>query len=74
MSADDPRRAPPRDRSLNAEDLDLAHLSWEELLAWWESWLLQAQATNDLDRDEYSHGVFALDRRHWPRELRALKS
>ncbi len=29
--------------------------------------LLQAQASNDLDEHEYSHGVFALPRAEWPR-------
>ncbi len=46
------------DRFLSEEDLDLRNLSWEELIAWWNAWLLQAQATNDLDYDRYSHGVF----------------
>jgi len=57
-----------RDRFLSEEDLDLATLSWEELLAWWDAFLLQAQASNDLDADEYSHGVFALPRREWHRD------
>jgi hypothetical protein len=52
---------------LSAEDLDLANLSWDELLLWWRECLLQAQASNDLDADEYSHGVFALPRREWPK-------
>lgn len=47
-----------RDRFLSEEDLDLRNLSWEELIATWNAWLLQAQATNDLDEDTYSHGVF----------------
>lgn len=55
-----------RDHFLSEEDLDLANLSWEELLAWWEESLRQAQASNELDKDEYSHGVFALPRREWP--------
>jgi hypothetical protein len=46
---------------LSDEDLDLARLSWEELLAWWEHCLLQAQATNDLDEHLYSHGVFTIE-------------
>ena len=49
---------PLRDEFLSEEDLDLANLSEEELLAWWNAWLLAAQATNDLDRQLYSHGVF----------------
>jgi hypothetical protein len=65
MSADGTPE-PPRDQFLSEEDLDLKNLSWEELLRWWDLWLHQAQAWNDLDADEYSHGVFALPRRDWP--------
>jgi hypothetical protein len=50
-----------RDEFLSEEDLDLRNLSWEELLAWWDLWLAQAQATNDLDAHLYSHGVFRQD-------------
>ncbi len=46
------------DEFLSEEDLDLANLSEEELYAYWDLWLEQAQATNDLDKDLYSHGVF----------------
>ncbi|MBI5434051.1 MAG: hypothetical protein HZA52_14560 [Planctomycetes bacterium] len=49
------------DKFLSEEDLDLANLSWEELLAWWQLWLEQAQATNDLDEHLYSHGVFRVE-------------
>ena len=49
-----------RDEFLSEEDLDLKNLTWDELLAYWNLWLEQAQATNDLDKDEYSHGVFSL--------------
>lgn len=49
-----------RDEFLSEEDLDLANLSFEELLAWWDTWLKQAQATNPDDADTYSHGVFML--------------
>ncbi len=49
-----------RDEFLSEEDLDLEHLSHEELLAWWELWLQQSQISNDDDRDTYSHGVFML--------------
>ena len=49
------------DRFLSDEDLDLANLSWEELLAWWDLWLRQAQCTNDLDEHLYSHGVFRVE-------------
>lgn len=43
---------------LSSEDLELAALSWDELMALWDFWLQQAQSTNEADRDEYSHGVF----------------
>lgn len=47
-----------RDEFLSSEDLDLKNLSWEELLAYWDLWLLQAQGSNELDAHLYSHGVF----------------
>ena len=47
-----------RDEFLSEEDLALKDLTFEELLAYWNFWLLQAQATNDLDEKTYSHGVF----------------
>ncbi len=47
-----------RDEFLSEEDLDLRTMTDEELHAYWDLWLLEAQATNDLDRDTYSHGVF----------------
>ncbi|MEA2690726.1 MAG: hypothetical protein QOJ16_113 [Acidobacteriota bacterium] len=47
-----------RDEFLSEEDLDLRNLSDEELTAYWNLWLEQAQATNDLDAALYSHGVF----------------
>ena len=47
-----------RDEFLSEEDLDLRNLSEEELIAYWNAWLLQAQATNAADEDSYSHGVF----------------
>ena len=49
------------DLFLSEEDLDLVNLSWEELLAWWDLWLRQAQATNELDEHLYSHGVFTVE-------------
>jgi hypothetical protein len=49
-----------RDEFLSEEDLDLRHLTWEELDAYWTQWLEQAQATNDRDRRSYSHGVFVM--------------
>jgi len=48
---------PLQDEFLSEEDLDLANLPFEELVAYWNLWLRQAQATNELDADEYSHGV-----------------
>lgn len=48
------------DQFLSEEDLDLQNLTEEELIAYWNLWLEQAQATNDEDADEYSHGVFML--------------
>ena len=47
-----------RDEFLSEEDLDLQNLTDEELEAYWNLWLEQAQASNDLDAHEYSHGVF----------------
>ena len=47
-----------RDEFLSEEDLDLRNLSEAELLAYWDLWLHQAQATNALDEALYSHGVF----------------
>ncbi len=61
-----------RDEFLSEEDLDLANLSWEEFLLWWDFFLRQAQASNELDVDEYSHGVFALPRSEWPEKLRDM--
>jgi len=50
-----------RDEFLSEEDLDLANLPMAELLAWWDLWLLQAQATNDVDAHLYAHGVFLVE-------------
>ena len=47
------------DDFLSEEDLDLQNLSMEERNAYWNLWLQQAQATNDQDAREYSHGVMA---------------
>lgn len=49
-----------RDEFLSEEDLDLRNLKYEELMSYWEMWLLQAQSTNDQDQSLYSHGVFCL--------------
>ena len=46
------------DEFLSEEDLDLRNLTDEELIAYWNAWLEQAQLTNDRDADTYSHGVF----------------
>ena len=58
-----------QDEFLSAEDLDLRHLSDEELIAYWNLWLEQAQGTNDADEFEYAHGVFM----HDPTAARKLK-
>jgi hypothetical protein len=47
-----------RDEFLSEEDLDLKTLTDEELCAYWNAWLEQAQSTNDADARTYSHGVF----------------
>ena len=47
-----------RDGFLSEEDLDLRNMSEEELFAYWQLWLEQAQATNERDEHTYSHGVF----------------
>lgn len=47
-----------RDEFLSEEDLDLRNLTEEELVAYWNQWLEQAQITNAVDADTYSHGVF----------------
>lgn len=47
-----------KDAFLSEEDLDLRHLSFVELNRVWNAWLRQAQATNQRDLREYSHGVF----------------
>lgn len=49
-----------RDEFLSEEDLDLKNLSWEELIDYWNHWLMQAQATNEEDKYTYSHGEFVL--------------
>ena len=51
----------PTDHFLSEEDLDLRNLTEEELVAWWNLWLEQAQITNEIDRREYSHGVFRVE-------------
>ncbi len=47
-----------RDEFLSEEDLDLKTMTEEELYAYWNAWLEQAQITNDADAHTYSHGVF----------------
>lgn len=53
-----------KDEFLSEEDLDLKNMSDEELFAYWDMWLLQAQATNDVDRYTYAHGVFVIEPGH----------
>lgn len=48
------------DEFLSEEDIDLRNLTDEEFYVYWNFWLEQAQATNDMDRYSYSHGVFTL--------------
>ena len=50
-----------RDEFLSEEHLDLRNLTEEELHAYWDHWLLQAQVTNALDEHTYSHGVFTVE-------------
>jgi hypothetical protein len=50
-----------RDEFLSEEDLDLKNLSEEELIAYWNLWLEQAQVSNELDQYSYSHGVFVCE-------------
>ena len=54
----DKKGGSPRDKFLSEEDLDLKNLSSDELIAYWNMWLKQAQISNELDAYEYSHGVF----------------
>jgi hypothetical protein len=49
------------DHFLSEEDLDLQNMSKEELYAYWNAWLLQAQSTNQQDKHLYSHGVFLVE-------------
>jgi hypothetical protein len=53
-----------RDEFLSEEDLDLINMSDDELYAYWDLWLEQAQATNDIDQYTYSHGVFLVEPGH----------
>lgn len=55
-----------RDEFLSEEDMDLKNLPDEELNAWWDLWLHQAQITNQDDENDYSHGVFVLIREPRP--------
>jgi len=50
--------AEERDEFLSEDDLDLRNLTQDELMAYWDLWLRQAQATTDRDEHTYSHGVF----------------
>ena len=64
---------------LSEEDLDLENLSWEELVSTWNWWLSMMQATNEEDKDDYSHGVFLSDKQkrqiwgeNWEEEIEKL--
>ena len=63
-----------RDEFLSEEDLDLRHLSQEELYDYWDWWLLQAQSTNDRDHRTYSHGVFVLTEAPAPDETASTET
>ena len=58
------KRVKIRDEFLSEEDLDLVNMPDEELFAYWDLWLHQAQATNELDRYTYSHGFFLTEPGH----------
>ena len=58
------KRTEIRDEFLSEEDLDLINMSDEELYAYWDLWLRQAQTTNELDQYTYSHGVFMVEPGH----------
>ncbi len=60
-----------KDAFLSEEDLDLQTLSFDELNRVWTAWLRQAQATNERDRHEYSHGVIRQDPEFREPSLRA---
>ena len=62
------------DKFLSEEDLDIRNLSFAELVEWWDLFLQQAQASNDRDEHEYSHGVFALPSAQWPWPASVLTS
>ena len=47
-----------REEFLSEDDLLLADLTQDELIAHWNLWLNQAQAADQADDEEYSHGVF----------------
>ena len=49
-----------KDEFMSEEDLDIAQMSRDELYAYWDMWLEQAQSSNDIDKNTYSHGVFTL--------------
>ena len=46
------------DHFLSEEDLDLVNSSDDEFSAYCAWWMREAQATNDADEKEISHGVF----------------
>ncbi|MBW3635722.1 MAG: hypothetical protein KY445_04550 [Armatimonadetes bacterium] len=50
------------DEFLSEEDLDIGNLPWPERIKAWNLWLATMQATNDQDKDDYSHGVFLSER------------
>lgn len=56
-----------RDEFLSEEDLDLRNLKEDELIAYWNMWLEQAQTSNSIDEYRYSHGVFTMLDQYLPR-------
>ena len=68
------------DEFLSEEDLDVGNLPWPERIASWNAWLSRMQATNEEDKDDYSHGVFLSDKQkrqiwgdNWEEEIQKLK-
>lgn len=53
------------DKFLSEEDLDLKNLTFDELIKVWNYWLIMAQATNEFDKDYYSHSCFGEQINFW---------
>lgn len=68
------------DEFLSEEDLDVGNLPWPERIRTWNWWLSMMQATNDQDKDDYSHGVFLSEKQkrelwgdNWQEEIQKLR-